>query len=279
MTASPPSVPTYSTDDYAQALANLLPRGPIWRRDPGSNMMALMGALAPTYERSGAAAAQLVFDIFPATTTDLLVEWEETLGLPDPCTPLGSTVQQRRAAVLAKFIGSGGQSIPYFISVAAALGYPITITELATPYHWQINAPSVTVSYFELGFGVCGDYFWTVDNTELECRIRQIMPAHTVLTFNYNGGLLSDGGVLILTGPTAGFPTSMSGLPVGAFWSNGGVVSVVPGAVPDPTAAAVFFNSSSTASLLALTGANLPVTAPLAGRGQLWNSGGEVWIS
>lgn len=185
MTTTPPNVPAYTSADYAQAMANLLPRGPVWSRAPGSNMMALMGALAPTYVRSGAAAAQLIYDIFPATTDALLIEWEETLGLPDPCTPLDPSTAQRKAAVLAKFIGSGGQSADYFIAVAAALGYPITITELSTAYHWQINAPTVNVSFFELGFGVCGDFFWTTGNDELECRIRQIMPAHTVLTFNF----------------------------------------------------------------------------------------------
>jgi uncharacterized protein YmfQ (DUF2313 family) len=182
-----PPVPQFSSSDYAQAMANLLPRGPAWSRDPGSNMMALMGALAPTYANSGAAAAQLIYDIFPATTEALLVEWEETLGLPDICTPLNPSTAQRKAAVLAKFIGSGGQSTEYYIAVAAALGYAITITEMAASgYAWQINAPIVSVLYFELDVGYCGDYFWTIGNAELECRIRQIMPAHTVLTFVYS---------------------------------------------------------------------------------------------
>lgn len=187
MATSPPTAPNYAAADYAQAMANLLPRGPAWSRDPGSNMMSLMGALAPTYERSGAAAAQLIFDIFPATTEALLVEWEETLGLPDPCTPAGSSVQQRRASVLAKFIASGGQSTSYYEDVAAALGFPITITELsAADYAWQINAQNINLSYFTAGYSVAGDPLWTVGNTELECRIRQIMPAHTVLTFVYS---------------------------------------------------------------------------------------------
>jgi uncharacterized protein YmfQ (DUF2313 family) len=184
-------------------MANLLPRGPAWTRDPGSNLMALMGALAPTYERSGAAAAMLVSDIFPATTEALIPEWEETLGLPDPCSASDPSTEQRQAAILAKFIGAGGQSVPYLTSVAAALGYAITITEF-TPFMlgvatfgapligpgwesvWQVNAPTVTVSYFHFGESVFGDPFWTVGNSELQCRLQAIAPAHTLLIFKYS---------------------------------------------------------------------------------------------
>jgi len=194
--------PVYSSDDYAQAMAKLLPRGPIWRRDPGSNMMALMRALAPTYERSGAAAAALIADVSPATTISFLTEWEATLGLPDPCTPLNPSTAQRSAAVLAKFIASGGQSKPYMISVAAALGYTITITEY-TPFRlglstlgsplmgpgwesvWQVNAPQITVTYFRLGISALGDPFWSTGDTQLECRLNAIKPAHTFIRFNY----------------------------------------------------------------------------------------------
>ena len=179
------AAPVYSASDYAQAMANLLPRGAAWSRDPASTMMSLLTALAPTYERSGAAAANLIPDVSPASTTDFVVEWEETLGLPDACTPANPTLEQRKAAILAKFIAAGGQSIPYYIAVAAALGFAITITELSTPYHWRVNAATITPSYFMLGTGVCGDYFWVIGNTELECRLRAIMPAHTVLTFAY----------------------------------------------------------------------------------------------
>ena len=102
------AAPVYSASDYAQAMANLLPRGAAWSRNPASTMMSLLTALAPTYERSGAAAANLIPDVSPASTTDFVVEWEETLGLPDACTPANPTLEQRKAAILAKFIAAGG---------------------------------------------------------------------------------------------------------------------------------------------------------------------------
>jgi uncharacterized protein YmfQ (DUF2313 family) len=178
------SVPIFSADDYAAAMANLLPRGRAWPRDPDTNLMRLMGALAPTYQRNGATAAALVADIFPRTTTALIPEWEETLGLPDPCSPLNPTTEQRRAAILAKFIASGGQSAPYFISVAAALGYTITVTNYS-PQTWAIGAGQTTVSYFAVGQSTVGDPLASWGNAILECRLKQIKPAHTILLFQY----------------------------------------------------------------------------------------------
>ena len=196
-------VPTFSSSDYAQAMANLLPPGRAWPRTPGTNLMALMGALAPTYQRSGAVASQLVNDIFPATTVALLPDWENTLALPDTCTPLNPSTAQRRAAVLAKFIGVGGQSAPYFISIAAALGVVITITNFApfraghsavgTPLYglawaqtWAINAPLNTVTSFAVGISAAGDPLATWGNAEMQCRLSAIKPAHTVLLFQYS---------------------------------------------------------------------------------------------
>jgi uncharacterized protein YmfQ (DUF2313 family) len=178
-------VPQLTADDYARARKNLLPRGRAWPRDPDAILSEVMDALSPTYERSGAAAGSIPTDVSPATTTNFVVEWEETLGLPDPCTAPNSTLAQRKAAIYAKFIASGGQSKDYFIAIAKALGFTITITE-TDPYTWVVHAPAVAVIPFHLGVNICGDPFWTLGTTELECRLRTIMPAHTVLQFQYS---------------------------------------------------------------------------------------------
>lgn len=197
------SGPVYSASDYAQAMARLLPRGRAWPQFESSTLISLLGALAPTYERSGVAAAQLIDDIFPRTTAAMIPEWEETLGLPDSCTPLNPSTEQRRAAILAKFIGAGGQSAPYFISVAAALGYTVTVTNhapfrvghdavgeplngAAWAHTWTINAPLNSIAYFAVGRSAVGDPLASWGNAELQCRLSQIAPAHTVLLFAYS---------------------------------------------------------------------------------------------
>ena len=97
-----PTPPAFGDADYQQAMLRLLPSGRVWRRDPASTLSAVMLALAPTYTRSTAAAAQVLIDASPATTQNLLVEWENSLGLPDPCTAPNPSIEQRQAAVRAK---------------------------------------------------------------------------------------------------------------------------------------------------------------------------------
>jgi hypothetical protein len=89
--------------------------------------------------------------------------------------------------------------------------------------------------------------------------------------------LINDGGVLVLAGGVTMPPTS--GGVAGSVWSNGGVVSVVPGVTPDPSAPPVFFGAITAAQLILLGGGNLPITQPTLGSGQLWNSGGEVQVA
>jgi hypothetical protein len=88
----------------------------------------------------------------------------------------------------------------------------------------------------------------------------------------------SDGGALLVP-PGAGYPTSSAGLSAGALWSNGGIVSVVPGSTPNPSVPPVIYGGISTSQFLVLGGANLPTTGKAVGSGIIWNNGGDVNIS
>lgn len=93
-----------------------------------------------------------------------------------------------------------------------------------------------------------------------------------------SGDLVDDGGVLTLTDST-GWPSSAPGT-AGLPWSNGGVVSIAPGAVFDVSSPPLFFGATTATALLALNlGINLPTTSPTSGSNQLWNNGNEVWIA
>lgn len=94
-----------------------------------------------------------------------------------------------------------------------------------------------------------------------------------------NSGLSDNGGVLNVLAPATGYPTSTSGLAAGSIWSNNGVVSVVPGVTPNPSAPAVYFGQITASQLLTLGGGNLPTTQPGISTGQLWNNGDEVCIA
>ena len=120
----------YSAQDFARALLALLPSGRVWPKDLESTQGLFMQALAQVYAADGT-VAYLVVDAFPATTVELLPEWENTLGLPDPCAGPSPTLGQRIAQVVARLTDSGGQSVAYFVELARRLGYDITVTQYA----------------------------------------------------------------------------------------------------------------------------------------------------
>ena len=187
--------------DFQAAAQRLLPRGRAWTRRPDSVLAATSGAVGDAYAQLHAQAVQLLdVESDPARATELLPDWEFDYGLPDPCTPANPSLTQRRAAVLAKIAAIGGQSASYFIGFAAALGYTITITTWvafttwSSPWQpvtdqrwrfaWQVNAPSVTVSYFTT-WSSPWDPLWQVNDPQLECRMRAIAPSYGVLWFQY----------------------------------------------------------------------------------------------
>jgi uncharacterized protein YmfQ (DUF2313 family) len=194
--------PEFTSADYTAALQALLPRGRVWPKDPDTTITEVLNGLSPSSANLNARANQLLVDAFPASTTELLPEWEETLGLPDPCVGPSPTIEQRRAQVVARFIGDGGQSVPYYVNFAETLGYPITITEFAPsrfgstfgepmcgePWAnvWQVNAPTFVIEPFEFGVSEFGEPFAYWDNSVLQCEIQRLAPAHTIVIFSYS---------------------------------------------------------------------------------------------
>jgi uncharacterized protein YmfQ (DUF2313 family) len=193
--------PNYSAADYLGALQKLLPRGRVWPRDPDAQQTAILSGFTPVFARLNARANNLLVDAFPSTTYELLPEWEETLGLPDPCAGAAPTTQQRVAQVVARLTATGGQSVAYYTTVAAALGYAITITQFvpsrfgktfgtlfggtAWAFAWQVNAPTFTIAALQFG-GSFGTPFASWGNNVLQCELQRFAPAHTIVLFSYS---------------------------------------------------------------------------------------------
>jgi uncharacterized protein YmfQ (DUF2313 family) len=197
-----PLPPDYSAEDYLGQFQRLLPRGRVWHRGWGWIQDADLLTLMPTWSRLQGRLNDLITEIFPCTTTELLTEWEESLGLPDPCTGPLPTQQQRVAAVCAKFSARGGQSRDYYIAVAAALGFEIRIVEFSPFYAsrnragdpcydekwafaWQIVAAETPVIWFRAGVSTAGDPLAAWGNQLLECTFHALKPAHTEIVFSY----------------------------------------------------------------------------------------------
>lgn len=196
------SAPTYQAADFLAALQAMMPRGKVWPRDADAVQTQALDGHAKPFATHSARANNLLVDAFPASTEELLPEWEETLGLPDPCAGEAPTIQLRQAQVLARFTAIGGQSAAYFISLAATLGYEITITQFAPfrfgetferplygvawAFAWQVNAPTFSVERFQFGVDTFGDPFSYWNNNVLQCELQRYAPAHTYLLFNYD---------------------------------------------------------------------------------------------
>ena len=174
----------------------------MWHRGWGTAQAQQLITLMPTWVRLHARANDLIGDAFPCSTSTLLPEWEASLGLPDPCTGQLPTLQQRVAAVCAKFAARGGQSIQYFTDLAASLGYTITIQQFqpfrvninrvgqplyseAWAYAFRVVAPPTTITYFRVGQSVIGEPLRSWGNELLECAIKALAPAHSVPIFAY----------------------------------------------------------------------------------------------
>lgn len=192
-----------SAEQYANQLASLLPSGQAWDNDKRSSLMGrLLKAFALELARIDLRGEDLMNELDPRTTLELLPDWERVLGLPDPCLSQAGTLAQRRQAVTTKLTLIGGQSKQFFIDLAAGLGYTITITEFYPfvagsdvgdelynsdewRYTWQINAPETTITEFRVGQSTTGEALREWGNEQLECAMNLRKPAHTNLLFAY----------------------------------------------------------------------------------------------
>lgn len=194
----------FSDADYRDALLALLPRGRAWPREPGSVQHQVASGLSPTFGRLDARAQALLLDAFPASTVELLSEWEASLGLPDPCDGEDQTLEQRRNQVVVRLVEGGGQSIAYYLAVLARLGYPAaTITEYApfrtgvSPINspltgedwwhvWTVNLPGLSVAFFRANASTTNEPLLSVSSAAVFCTLAAIKPGHTILLYTFD---------------------------------------------------------------------------------------------
>ena len=188
-------------DGYLRQLQTLLPRGAVWPLKDDAVLAALLLGFADELARVDSRGDVLIDEGDPRATFELLPDWERNAGLPDPCVGAGQGTQQRRNALTARLKTLGGQSPAYYIAVAAALGYPITITEFRPhtcdddceyplysddwAYAWQVNAPTASAGDFSVEDSVDDDLGYA-NNAPLMCVMSRLKPAHTTVLFNFS---------------------------------------------------------------------------------------------
>jgi len=192
--------------EYLRLLQSLLPGGPAWNRDENSVLTQFLYGQAEEFSRVDARSNDLLNEIKTETTSELITDYEIDFGLPDDCTDPAETLIERRNILHTKLITLGQQDKQYFIDLAAALGYEITITEhkpfwagigaAGDPcgdqdviFNWTVNALyGAEIIYFLAGSGAAGDPLVRYPSLGLlECTINKYKPGHTTVNFIYTG--------------------------------------------------------------------------------------------
>lgn len=168
---------------YKKLLEALLPGGKAWSRDAGA-MPDLLDGISQELSCVDGQIDSLVGERDSRTTSALLPEFEADLDI----TPeTGATDEERRIAVKAALLAMGGQDPQYFIDLASAMDYVITITEYRPAWCGELAVGEP-----------CGNqeviFVWRVNlqydknyedptGADLEIVLQRMKPAHTEMIF------------------------------------------------------------------------------------------------
>jgi len=195
--------------DYKKQLIALLPPGIAFTFEEGSNMDNFWLAFGDINSELACRVKNLFDEAIPLTTSELLTDWEETVGLPSECnladpnfTP--GTIDQRRALVMEKLKRATGMSIQSYIDLAAGIGFTIEIITyvpfqvgvsvvgdaLTNPKSFAFPPAPVATNFGENASWI---YYWTVvapgltadEQALLICTLNDVKPAHTNILFDF----------------------------------------------------------------------------------------------
>lgn len=195
-----------SSENYKQLLKSLLPKGKAWNNDEGTVLDQLLHAKGDELSRIDNRIVDLLKERDTRLTLELLVDHEYDLGLPDECTEIGITIQERRNVAHAKFIELGGLNRQYYIDLMDYLGWGSIDIEEFTPFwsglgasgdacgdqknifYWKVNIASDPDNWFwfRASSSVAGNRLLRAAGVQgMQCILNRIKPAHTRLIFGY----------------------------------------------------------------------------------------------
>lgn len=129
MTAPAPAFAPLPATPGGVLVQQLFPPGQLWNFDSGQPLQRLATAIGDELDRVVARGADLMNEADPRTATETIADWEKALGLPDDrVLVIPSTLDKRRAAVVQKLLAQGGQNLAYFVALAAACGWVLTVS-------------------------------------------------------------------------------------------------------------------------------------------------------
>lgn len=192
-------------DQVLDELRALLPGGWAWPDGPDSGIAALLAPHANALSRLEGAADALLEQTDPRAADELLPDYERVLG-PDPAGryAVWRALDERRRIAYQRWTGIGGQSIAFFVALAASLGVAISIAErqrsqcgrarcgqVLAPspaqFVWIVTLPTARVVNARCGAARAGQSIGAFTASLIEGVIRWAQPSHTIVVFSYTG--------------------------------------------------------------------------------------------
>jgi len=218
--------------DYTSDYQAHLPSGAIWPRAADSVATEFARGQTIEFGRVDERAAQLLLEMDPRSTTELIDDWERVTGLPDPCVESApTTLEGRRAAITSRIIarGNGGPSQTFLLEVLAALGYAssdVVIRRFHLPAFTCESACNDALNPDDVGW----PFVWEIIakhgalDQQLVCQFeKRYAPAHLALTFafplfSFGDGTFSRAGTGVLTDPATGDQVELAEDTLGTFY-------------------------------------------------------------
>lgn len=184
-----------SAEDYLAQLHALLPKGVALTQELDTDLSNMLFVLADEFARFDERSEELLDEIDPRTTTELIAEWERVTGLPD-CQPIGPTLGARRANVVHRLTMEGVLTPAFIESELLALGFTVVIREFE-PFevgfsevgvelidqggYFFFDAVTDDVAVFEAEIGAftVGEPLGAIVNDVVQCLLDRLKPAHT----------------------------------------------------------------------------------------------------
>lgn len=172
--------PRTTAVQYGTAFRQLLPNGPAWPKDHPSVMGSVIDGLSQELQRTDDSACDLLVDVFPATTTNFVQEWLDTVG-QSTCISSSLTLEQARSQIISRLTWTGEMSKQFYIAYAATLGYQIDIIEWSgfTCGLSQVGGTIGVSSSSDIDFSITiVNLTSDLDISVLKCFFEPILPAY-----------------------------------------------------------------------------------------------------
>jgi uncharacterized protein YmfQ (DUF2313 family) len=191
-----------SVSAWLNALLAMLPPSIVITREPDSVLSRFLEAVAAAFARFQNVVVDVVAQFDPRRATHALEDWERLFGTSGNASTV--TLLDRQAAAFEKYNDTGGQSIAYFIALAARFGEVITITEFAQidcdmncnsalnsdadAFVWRVNIPHAAQNAVTLTCnGNCDAALQSYKPSLIEGLFNTRKPAQTHVIFAYQG--------------------------------------------------------------------------------------------